>query len=184
VTYLEHSDDLLILVDGEDNAVGEMSKAECHLGNGTLHRAFSVFLFNENGDLLLQQRSKNKPLWPLIWANSCCSHPRAGEATLSAAHRRVNEELGIKTNLEYLFKFEYQAQYNEQGAEHELCWVFVGHFTGDPKVDPSEISDWRFIKPEDLAASIEANPDEYSPWLKLEWARISHDFLGKIRKQS
>ena len=180
MTYAEHADDLLILVDSNDTEVGQLSKADCHVGSGTLHRAFSAFLFNENGELLLQQRSSNKPLWPLIWANSCCSHPRAGEDTLAAARRRIGEELGIETELSFLFKFEYQAQYNETGAEHELCWVFVGHFTGEPTVDASEVADWRFIRPADLAGAIEADPLEYSPWLKLEWERISRDFADKI----
>ena len=180
MTYAEHANDLLILVDSNDNEVGQLSKADCHVGSGILHRAFSAFLFNENGELLLQQRSSNKPLWPLIWANSCCSHPRAGEDSLAAAHRRVEEELGIKTELRFLFKFEYQAQYNATGAENELCWVFVGHFKGEPTVDPSEVADWRFIKPAELADAIEANPQDYSPWLKLEWARISQDFADQI----
>jgi len=180
VTYAEHADDLLILVDSNDNEVGQLNKADCHIATGTLHRAFSAFLFNENGELLLQQRSSNKPLWPLIWANSCCSHPRAGEETLAAAHRRVAEELGIKTELNFLFKFEYHAQYNENGAENELCSVFVGHFQGEPTVDASEIADWRFIQPAKLAGAIGANPEEYSPWLKLEWTRITRDFADKI----
>ncbi len=180
MTYVENSADQLILVDSQDQQTGTLSKVECHVGTGTLHRAFSAFLFNENGELLLQQRSHNKPLWPLIWANSCCSHPRAGEDTLDAAHRRVREELGIGTELNYLFKFEYQAQYDETGAEHELCWVFVGHFTGKPKVDSSEVADWRFVKPSELNAAIDAEPGIYSPWLKLEWARITRDFLDQI----
>ena len=180
MTYAEHADDLLILVDSNDNEVGQLSKADCHAGSGTLHRAFSAFLFNEKGELLLQQRSSNKPLWPLIWANSCCSHPRAAEDTLAAAHRRVGEELGIQTELSFLFKFEYHAQYNKTGAENELCWVFIGHFAGEPTVDKSEIADWRFIKPSELGDAIEANPEAYSPWLKLEWARISRDFADRI----
>lgn len=180
MTYVENSADELILVDSKDQQIGTLSKVECHLGAGTLHRAFSVFLFNEKGELLLQQRSDNKPLWPLIWANSCCSHPRAGEDTLDAAHRRVREELGLETELNYLFKFEYQAQYDEAGAEHELCWVFVGHFTGKPKVDSSEVADWRCVKPAELSDAIDAEPGIYSPWLKLEWARITRDFLDQI----
>ncbi len=180
MTYQEHAEDLLILVNSDDEETGQLNKADCHVGAGTLHRAFSAFLFNENGELLLQQRSENKPLWPLIWANSCCSHPRAGEDTLAAAHRRVGEELGLTTELSFLFKFEYQAQYNESGAENELCWVFVGRYTGEPKIDSSEVAATRLIKPADLAAAIEAEPDIYSPWLKLEWARILEDFADRI----
>lgn len=178
--YQEHSEDLLILVDSNDEETGQLSKAECHQGNGTLHRAFSAFLFNDKGELLLQQRSGNKPLWPLIWANSCCSHPRAGESTDAAAVRRVKEELGLDVSLEYLFKFEYHAQYDASGAEHELCWVFAGHFDGMPEVDPEEVADWRFISPDDLTDEIMNNPGIYSPWLKIEWERIRAEFLDKI----
>lgn len=172
--------DTLILVDEQDNEVGALGKVDCHLGTGILHRAFSVFLFTQDGELLLQQRSPEKMLWGGYWANSCCSHPRLGEDTLGAAHRRIKEELGVSCELRYLYKFVYQSQFGDIGAEHENCWVFVGHFDGDVDINRDEISDWRFVKPAELTADIEANSERYTPWLKLEWHRIRNDFLQDI----
>lgn len=170
----------LILVDSSDNEVGSCEKVDCHVGEGRLHRAFSVFLFNPAGELLIQQRSAGKMLWGGYWANSCCSHPRLGEDTDSAAHRRTQEELGVSCELDYLYKFEYHARFGEVGSEHELCYVYVGRFDGNVNVDPEEISDWRFIKPDELTREIEADGDKFSPWLKLEWERITRDFRDQI----
>jgi isopentenyl-diphosphate delta-isomerase len=111
----------LILVDAEDNDTGFMSKAECHDGKGTLHRAFSIFLFNDQGHLLLQQRAAGKRLWPMYWSNSCCSHPREREAIAVAAARRLQDELQTDSDLEFVYKFIYQASFGELGSEHELC---------------------------------------------------------------
>ncbi len=118
--------DQLILVDASDRETGFLSKEECHQGAGRLHRAFSVFLFNRRGELLLQQRSAAKPLWPLYWSNTCCSHPRQGETVEAAARRRLAEELALSAELRFLYKFEYRAEYQQIGTEHELCWVFAG----------------------------------------------------------
>jgi len=172
--------DTLILVDADDNEIGAEEKVDCHLGDGLLHRAFSVFLFNPEGELLIQQRSANKMLWGGYWANSCCSHPRLGEDTMDAAHRRIREELGVTSELRYLYKFVYQARFEDIGSEHENCWVFAGHFDGMLNINADEISDWRFIKPADLTREIEANGDIYTPWLKLEWARITEDYLADL----
>jgi isopentenyl-diphosphate delta-isomerase len=172
--------DMLILVDGQDRETGFLSKEECHRGQGTLHRAFSVFLFDRNGRLLLQQRSAQKPLWPLYWSNSCCSHPRRGETAESAAVRRVREELGVTCSLQFLYKFEYQAQFAEVGAEHELCWVFAGAADGAIRVDDTEIAAVRFVSPADLTREIAADGTRFTPWLKLEWARIEAEFLPGI----
>src|SRR3984885_16065783 len=119
----------LILVDQTDREVGHMSKTECHQARGTLHRAFSLLIFNPAGELLLQQRSASKRLWPLYWSNSCCSHPRRAESMESATRRRLREELGLRCPLHFLYKFQYQAQFDPVGAEHELCSVFIGRCT-------------------------------------------------------
>ena len=97
--------ELLILVDEHDSALGTRSKRDCHLGDGILHRAFSIFIFNESGDVLLQKRGSKKMLWPEYWSNACCSHPRFGESNLEATQRRLSQELGIETKLEFLYKF-------------------------------------------------------------------------------
>jgi isopentenyl-diphosphate delta-isomerase type 1 len=119
-------DEPLILVDAEDREVGFMQKAEAHVGAGSLHRAFSLFVFDAQSRLLLQQRAAGKRLWGGYWSNTCCSHPRRGETMDTAIHRRLREELGMDCELGYLFKFQYQAQFDADGAEHELCWVYAG----------------------------------------------------------
>jgi isopentenyl-diphosphate delta-isomerase len=172
--------DTLILVDNNDNEVGAMEKVDCHLGDGILHRAFSVFLFNPDGELLIQQRSPQKMLWGGYWANSCCSHPRQGEDTRTAALRRIREELGVTCELRYLYKFVYQAKFGDVGSEHENCWVFTGHFDGELDINNDEISDWRFISPNELTHEIAANGEIYTPWLKLEWQRITADYLADL----
>ena len=172
--------DTLILVDDQDNEIGSCEKVDCHLGQGKLHRAFSVFLFNPEGKVLLQQRSENKMLWGGYWANSCCSHPRLGESTDDAAIRRIQEELGVNCELQYLYKFVYHATFGEAGSEHENCWVYAGHFNGQINVNEYEIAATRFVTPGELTAELATNGDNYSPWLKLEWARIQQDFLADL----
>ncbi len=170
----------LILVDDQDQEIGYRSKTACHEGAGLLHRAFSVFLFNADGHLLLQQRSDAKPLWPLHWSNSCCSHPRRGESVEAAARRRVQEELGATCDPVYLYKFIYQASFGNAGSEHEYCWVLAGRLAGEVEIDPDEIADWRYVQPDTLTAEIAANADAFTPWLKLEWPRVSGEFLDQI----
>jgi isopentenyl-diphosphate delta-isomerase len=177
---LKLSSDTLILVDEQDNETGSCEKVDCHVGQGKLHRAFSVFLFNPEGKVLLQQRSQKKMLWGGYWANSCCSHPRLGETTDAAARRRIHEELGVDCELQYLYKFVYHAQFGEIGSEHENCWVYAGHFDGQINIDTNEIADTRFLSPDELTAELENNGDIYSPWLKLEWARIQQDYLVNL----
>jgi len=172
--------DTLILVDPEDREIGFLSKEECHRGAGVLHRAFSVFLFNAQNEILLQQRSAQKPLWPLYWSNSCCSHPRRGETVEAAALRRVREELSLHCNLTFLYKFEYQARFEDVGAEHELCWVFAGFADGVVTANAAEIAACRYVSPEDLSAEIAASPQIFTPWVKLEWTEISARHLPAI----
>jgi isopentenyl-diphosphate delta-isomerase type 1 len=129
----------LILVDEADREVGHLSKAECHHGRGVLHRAFSLLIFNGDGELLLQQRAASKRLWPLYWSNSCCSHPRRAESMETAIHRRLREELGVRCPLQFLFKFQYQAQFDAAGAEQELCSVFIGRCRPSWPVAPKSV---------------------------------------------
>jgi isopentenyl-diphosphate Delta-isomerase len=168
-------DEQLILVDRAGHVVGYADKASAHDGPGKLHRAFSVFLFNEAGELLLQQRSADKRLWPLYWSNSVCSHPRRGEETPAAAVRRVREELGLAPSLTYLYEFIYQAAFEDAGSEHELCAVFVGRADGEPRVNEREIAAWRFVAPEALDRELAASPTSFTPWLKLEWATLRRE---------
>lgn len=170
----------LILVDSQDRKVGEKNKADCHVGSGTLHRAFSLFIFNPEGELLLQQRSSQKRLWPLYWSNSCCSHPRVGEEMDRAVHRRLYQEMRLTSELRYLYKFEYQAQYDATGAEHELCWVYLGTTTDPVRANTNEVEAWRYISPRNLDAEMASNPDSFTPWFKMEWTRIKRDHADEL----
>jgi isopentenyl-diphosphate Delta-isomerase len=163
----------LILVDEADREVGYLSKARCHDGRGVLHRAFSLLIFNERGELLLQRRSAAKRLWPHYWSNSCCSHPRHTETMETAIHRRLLEELGLECPLRFLFKFQYQAQFDNIGAEHELCSVFIGQSADRVRIDPHEVADWRWVNPDELTAEMQGTGAErFTPWFIIEWERI------------
>jgi isopentenyl-diphosphate delta-isomerase len=129
-------------------------------------------VFNPAGELLLQQRATGKRLWPRYWSNTCCSHPRRGEQMDSAIRRRLQEELGLSAELEFLFKFQYQTQYDSQGAEHELCWVYAGRSAESPRMNVNEVAAWRYVTPQALQAEIARAPETFTPWFKLEWARI------------
>lgn len=167
----------LILVDENDEEIGHKSKLDCHVGEGMLHRAFSIFIFNEAGETLLQRRSAQKFLWPGYWSNACCSHPRLGETMDEAIHRRLEQELGFTTELGFLYKFIYKADYKGIGTEHELCWVWVGRAEMDQVVPNSnEIEDWRFVSPEHLEAELAARPGDYTPWMKMEWRKIRDEY--------
>ncbi len=173
--------DLLILVNSNDEEIGSADKRACHDGDGVLHRAFSVLLFNQQGELLLQKRAPGKRLWGGYWSNSCCSHPRQGETMDQASRRRVLEELGLNTELHYLYKFEYHAQFDELGAEHELCWVYIGRCDTDPAVNVNEISEWRFVSTEELASELEHNPSDFTPWFKLEWQTLVMNHRAELQ---
>jgi isopentenyl-diphosphate Delta-isomerase len=169
-------DEQLILVDGNDREIGYLAKADAHLGRGTLHRAFSLFVFNPAGELLLQQRAKGKRLWPGYWSNTCCSHPHRGETMDSAIHRRLKEELCLRAELEFLFKLHYQTQYDTQGAEHELCWVYAGRSPERPLSNINEVAAWRYITPQALQTAIAHAPETFTPWFKFEWANIVRNY--------
>jgi len=172
----------LILVDAADREIGHLSKDLCHLGRGILHRAFSLLIFNEAGELLIQQRSPRKRLWPLHWSNSCCSHPRRGEPIEAATQRRLHEELGIRCPLKFLFKFEYQAQYDRAGAEHELCSVYIGRYSGPLRVDRNEVEGWRWIAAPALETELAERTADFTPWFRLEWVRIQRDHRAEIER--
>ncbi len=151
---------------------GHLPKAQCHDGDGVLHRAFSLFIFNPAGELLLQQRAPQKRLWPNFWSNSCCSHPRQGETLDIAVQRRCEEELGFRTPLKFVYKFEYSAQYLDLGSERELCSVFVGSFDGSPTVNATEIKAIRWIAPDALDTELAEQPDTFTPWFLMEWRAL------------
>jgi len=169
----------VILVDKHDQVIGQLEKKQAHLDKGQLHQAISVLLFNSKRELLIQQRSNNKMLWPGFWANTCCSHPASGESYQQAAERRLQQEFNIQAQLKFHHQFIYQAQYQDIGSEYELCHVFTGISDKTPQPDKQEISDWKYINLKDLKKDIENNPEKYTPWFKSELKTIkSSDILS------
>jgi isopentenyl-diphosphate delta-isomerase len=170
----------LVLVDADDNEIGFLSKADCHDGAGVLHRAFSLFLFNNEGELLLQKRSQSKRLWPGYWSNSCCSHPRRGESMRVATQRRLLDELNIESSLEYVYKFSYEARFGDIGSENELCQVYLGKVGEPVRANTNEIADTRFVSGEVLAAEMDASPERFTPWFKMEWQTLLTEHKGAL----
>jgi len=171
----------LILVDETDREIGHLDKALCHAGRGVLHRAFSLLIFNGDGELLLQQRAASKRLWPLYWSNSCCSHPRRAESMESAIYRRLDEELGLSCPLHFLFKFQYHAQFDAGSAENELCSVYIGRSSARLKINREEIHAKRWIDPAALQAEMTApGAVRFTPWFRLEWQRIWGEHRAEV----
>ena len=171
---------MLVLVDENDNVTGSETKEKCHDGDGILHRAFSAFIFNSKNQLLIHKRSGLKRLWPLYWTNTCCSHPSINETYEEGGERRVREELGISCPLKFLYKFHYQVPFKDKGSENEMCAVLVGRCDDEPKPDPKEVAEWKFADIDELAKDIENNPDNYTPWFKMEMKRLIQDFRKEI----
>ncbi len=156
----------IILVDPSDRKVGAMGKLAAHR-SGLLHRAFSVFIFNARGELLLQQRAPGKYHSGGLWSNTCCSHPRPGEATLAAARRRLKEEMGFTTKLREVFSFIYRVKFANGLMEHEYDHVLVGRFDRVPRPDSAEAEDWKWVSLSQLRRDIRRHPRRYSFWLKV-----------------
>lgn len=175
-------DEALILVDNEDRQIGVLDKAACHDGQGILHRAFSVFLFDAEGRLLLQQRAEGKRLWPMYWSNSCCSHPRQGESIEQAASRRLYDELHTEAELEFVYKFAYQASFGDLGSENELCHVFLGRISDQPIVNDTEIAAIRFVSGDSLEQEFFEREGIFTPWFRMEWERLREEFAATLAR--
>ncbi len=177
-------DEPLILVDAQDQALGYLDKAACHDGQGRLHRAFSVFIFNDRNEVLLQKRAAGKRLWPSYWSNSCCSHPRRGESMEVAVRRRIGEELGFSgdglRDLRFVYRFEYRAQFHDIGSEHELCSVFLARALTEPVINTLEIDDWIWIDQNALSGRLAQKPVEHTPWFKMEWAELLDKYADQL----
>lgn len=161
----------VILVNGQDEPVGTMEKMEAHY-QAALHRAFSVFLFNSRGEMLLQQRAKSKYHSGGLWTNACCSHPRPGEETANAANRRLHEEMGISAQLKKIFDFTYKASFDNGLTEHEYDHVFTGNFSGIIKPNKNEVQDYCFKSMEDLEISLQSHPHKYTAWFHIAFPKV------------
>jgi isopentenyl-diphosphate delta-isomerase len=159
-------EELVVLVDENDKKLGLMPKMEAH-EKAVLHRAFSVFIFNKNGDLMLQQRAAHKYHSPLLWTNTCCSHQRDGEANLEAGKRRLFEEMGFNADLKEVFSFVYKAPFDNGLTEHELDHVMVGYFDNKPNINKDEVEAYKWMALEDVKTDIEKNPHIYTAWFKI-----------------
>lgn len=164
--------DKVLVVDKNDRVLGLQDKLKCHSGKGILHRAFSVFIFNKKSELLLQQRSKQKLLWPLYWSNTCCSHSRPGESYEQAGQRRLQAEMGFSCPIEKIGIFRYRASYKDKGSENELCTVLRGVYGGEVSLNKKEAAAYKWVDLEELKKDILVNSGEYTPWLKMEIGRF------------
>lgn len=165
----------LVLVDQEDKEIGQIEKKEAHLGSGRLHRAFSVFIFNSQGELLVHKRAADKMLWPGYWSNTCCSHPSPGEGITEAGQRRLQEELGFSCPLKSVGSFIYSARFEDIGSENEFCHVLVGHYDGEVKPDPTEIEEIKWMKLSDILKEVKIDPDSWTPWFRIELQKFFSD---------
>ena len=177
-------DEPLVLVDDDNRIVGYKEKLACHVGDGILHRAFSVFLFDTKGRCLVQKRAAGKPLWPLFWSNSVCSHPRRGEDELEAVHRRVIEEVGTDAEVEFVYRFQYHARFGDVGSERENCAVYLGTVEGRIEANENEIDEWRWMTPDEIDAEIADHPEAFTPWMKMEWARLRDEFRERLEARA
>lgn len=160
----------VILVDRKDKEIGKEEKLKAHQ-RGKLHRAFSIFIFNKKGELLLQKRAKSKYHSSHLWSNTCCSHPRPGFDIKEEAKRRLKEEMGIETDLKEIFSLRYKVKVGNL-IEHEFDYVFIGNFDGEPKPNKKEVDDWKWLNKKDLEKEFKANPEKYTPWLKIIFNKL------------
>ncbi len=176
-------EEYVVLVDEDDNEVGVEEKYAAHIFPGKLHRAFSIFILNDRGQVLIQKRNQLKVTWPGFLSNSCYSHPRPEEPIKLAAQRRLEEELGFTCEVDFLFKFKYPApyQYSRKWGEYEFDHVFLGHHNGSVYPHPKEVDDLAFVDVYELLNDIKANEHIYTPWLK-ECFESFVDCIGTSKK--
>jgi isopentenyl-diphosphate delta-isomerase len=156
----------VILVNDNDQEIGKMEKQEAH-EKGILHRAFSVFIFNKNHQLLLQQRALTKYHSAGLWTNTCCSHPRVGETVEQAAHRRLQEEMGFDCDISVRTNFIYKAVFDNGLTEHELDYILVGNYEGIIQINPEEVADYKWVEIEWLKVDMKINPTNYTAWFTI-----------------
>ena len=158
----------VILVNSDDNFLGTMEKMQAHR-EGKLHRAFSIYLTNDQGDILLQRRAADKYHSAGLWTNTCCSHPRPNESNMEAAVRRLHEEMGITTSLNHIYHFTYHVEFDNGLIEHELDHVFLGKYNDEPVPNPEEVMEWKYMSTDDIIKDVKQNPANYTEWFKLSF---------------
>lgn len=171
----------VILVNTSDEVVGTMPKMEAHR-QAVLHRAFSVFVLNPQGQLMLQQRAADKYHSPLLWTNTCCSHQRMGETNIEAGKRRLSEEMGFETELRDLFSFIYKAPFDNGLTEHELDHVLLGYFSAEPRINPQEVASWKWMGLEEVSADLKARPELYTAWFRIVFERF-YDYIRQHEEE-
>ena len=167
----------VVLVDIYDRQIGVIEKLQAHR-QGLLHRAFSIFVLNSQGQLLLQKRAIHKYHSGGLWTNTCCSHPRPDELTDLAVHRRLQEEMGFDCEIHKIFDFIYKAKLDQGLTEHEFDHVFAGTFNANPKINHAEVESWKWMHLDDIAADMELDPEKYTVWFKIAFERVR----GYLRK--
>jgi isopentenyl-diphosphate delta-isomerase len=163
----------VILVNTNDEPLGLMDKMAAH-EQALLHRAFSVFVLNDKNEVMLQQRASHKYHSPLLWTNTCCSHQRAGESNIQAGKRRLEEEMGFKTELKELFHFIYKAPFDNGLTEHELDHVMIGYSNKEPNINKEEVESWKWMKIEDIKNDMQVHPEIYTVWFKIIFDKFYH----------
>lgn len=163
----------VILVNENDEPVGLMPKLEAH-EKALLHRAFSVFILNEQNEIMLQQRAQHKYHSPLLWTNTCCSHQREGESNVEAGTRRLQEEMGFSVPLKELFHFIYKAPFDNGLTEHELDHVMIGYYNDEPVINPDEVEAWKWMKIEEVKGDMIRHPEKYTVWFRIIFDKFYH----------
>lgn len=171
----------VVLVDEKDKEIGVMPKLEAH-EKGFLHRAFSVFIFNSKGQLLLQQRALNKYHSAGLWTNTCCSHPRHNEETIQAAQRRLKEEMGIECTLEKKFDFIYKSEFDNGLTEYEYDHVFFGETNSLPQINKEEVNSWNYYSMHEIENELKNNPNKFTTWFKLCFDKVKQFTNGKYNQ--
>ena len=166
----------VVLVDDKDNPIGLMPKMEAH-ERAVLHRAFSVFILNGKGELMLQQRANHKYHSPGLWTNTCCSHQRDGESNIDAGQRRLHEEMGFTTELTELTSFIYKASFDNGLTEHEFDHIMLGRYEDNPVINPDEVAAWKWMPLAEVKKDVEANPKNYTVWFVIIFAKF-YDHLN------
>jgi isopentenyl-diphosphate delta-isomerase len=173
--------DKVILVDESDHPLGIADKWQAH-HDGLLHRAFSIFIFNSEREMLLQQRAAEKYHCGTLWTNACCSHPAPNEGLQEAVERRLREEMGFTTPVKKLFDFIYRAKLDNGLTEHEFDHVFTGTHDGMIKPDPAEVMNHRYISIEKLDEWMNREPAQFTPWFRIALPGVKHALQGELRR--